>query len=98
MWSSSRRATASTARRSAPPTLYVDDVAVAKSEWKTQPGHFALCGEGLTIGRDSSDPVTKEYGAPFAFTGGRIKVVEINIGDDLYLDLERDFHAAMARD
>ena len=44
-------------------TLYVDDLAVAKSEWKTQPGHFALCGEGLTVGRDSSDPVSKEYGA-----------------------------------
>jgi arylsulfatase len=79
-------------------TLYVDDLAVAKSGWKTQPGHFALCGEGLTVGRDSSDPVTKEYGPPFAFTGGRIKVVEINIGDDVYLDLERDFHAAMSRD
>ena len=79
-------------------TLYVDDSAVAKSDWKTQPGHFALCGEGLTVGRDSSDPVTKEYGAPFDFTGGRIKVVEINIGEDLYVDRERDFHAAMARD
>ncbi len=77
-------------------TLYVDDVAVAKSDWKTQPGHFALCGEGLTIGRDGSDPVTEEYQSPF--TGGRIKVIEINIGDDAYLDLERDFHAAMARD
>ena len=79
-------------------TLYVDDLAVAKSDWKTQPGHFALCGEGLTVGRDSSDPVSKEYGPPFAFTGGRIKVIEINIGDDVYLDLERDFHAAMSRD
>ena len=63
-------------------TLYVDDTAVAESERKTQPGHFALCGEGLTVGRDSSDPGTKEYGAPLAFTGGRIKEVEINIGDD----------------
>ena len=79
-------------------TLYVDDLAVAKGDWKTQPGHFALCGEGLTVGRDSSDSVTQEYGAPFAFTGGRIKMVEINIGDDLYVDRERDFHAAMARD
>ena len=66
-------------------------------ELKTQPGHFALCGEGLSVGRDSSDPVSKEYGAPFAFTGGRIRVVEINVGDDGYV-LERDFHAAMARD
>jgi arylsulfatase len=79
-------------------TLYVDDLAVAKSDWKTQPGHFALCGEGLTVGRDGSDPVSQEYGAPYSFTGGRIRVVEINVSDDVYLDLERDFHAAMARD
>ena len=50
------------------------------------------------MGRDSSDPVSKEYGAPFAFTGGRIKVVDINIGDDAYIDLERDFAAGLARD
>ena len=37
-------------------TLYVDDLAVAKGEWKTQPGHFALCGEGLTVGRDIVRP------------------------------------------
>ncbi len=79
-------------------TLYVDDAAVAKAAWKTQPGHFALCGEGLTVGRDSSDPVSKEYQAPFTFTGGRIKVVEINIGEDAYVDRERDFQAALARD
>jgi arylsulfatase len=79
-------------------TLYVDDVAVAKAPWKTQPGHFALCGEGLTVGRDSSDPVSKEYGPPFAFSGGRIREVQIAIGDDQYVDLERDFRAAMSRD
>ena len=50
------------------------------------------------MGRDSSDPVSKEYSAPFAFRGGRNRVVEINIGDDVYLDLERDFHAGLARD
>ena len=89
-----RRAARPSARRRCTSTT----LAVAKSDWKTQPGHFALCGEGLTVGRDSSDPVTQEYGAPFAFTGGRIKVVEINIGDDVYVDRERDFHAAMSRD
>ena len=78
--------------------LYVNDLAVAKSEWKTQPGHFALCGEGLTVGRDSSDPVSKEYAAPFAFTGGRIVKVEISVGDDAYIDLERDLLAGLARD
>jgi hypothetical protein len=65
---------------------------------KTQPGHFALCGEGLSIGRDSSDPVSHEYTGGFDFTGGKIHEVEVNIGDDVYLDIERDFAAAMARD
>jgi arylsulfatase len=78
--------------------LYITDLAVATSEWKTQPGHFALCGEGLTVGRDGADPVSKEYGAPFAFTGGRIKKVEISVGDDAYIDLERDLRAGLARD
>jgi arylsulfatase len=78
--------------------LYVDDRVVAEGAWKTQPGHFALCGEGLSIGRDSGDPVSREYTAQFPFEGGRILEVEVNIGDDVYLDVERDFAAAMARD
>jgi hypothetical protein len=76
----------------------VDDEVVAEAALRTQPGHFALCGEGLSIGRDSGDPVSKEYGAGFPFTGGTITEVEVNIGDDVYLDIERDFAAAMARD
>ena len=59
--------------------LYVDDEVVAEAPLRTQPGHFALCGEGLTIGRDSGDPVSKEYGAGFPFTGGKISEVEVNI-------------------
>ena len=78
--------------------LYVDDEVVAEAPLRTQPGHFALCGEGLTIGRDSGDPVSKEYGAGFPFTGGKISEVEVNIGDDVYLDVEREFAAALARD
>ncbi|MDA0183423.1 arylsulfatase [Solirubrobacter phytolaccae] len=78
--------------------LYIDEEVVAESEWKTQPGHFALCGEGLTIGRDSSDPVSQEYPAGFAFSGGRILEVEVNVGDDVYLDVERELAAALARD
>jgi hypothetical protein len=78
--------------------LYIDDDVVAEASLKTQPGHFALCGEGLTIGRDSGDPVSKEYSAGFPFTGGKINEVEVNIGDDVYLDVEREFAAAMARD
>lgn len=32
------------------------------------------------------------------FVGATIKVVQISLGDDAYLDLEREFQAAMARD
>jgi hypothetical protein len=78
--------------------LHVDDEVVGEAPLKTQPGHFALCGEGLSIGRDSGDPVSKEYGAGFPFAGGRIREVEVNIGDDVYLDVEREFAAAIARD
>ena len=65
--------------------LHIDGIAVAKGPWKTQPGHFSLCGEGLSIGRDSADPVSKEYNVFFPFVGGRIRHVEISIGDDSYL-------------
>jgi hypothetical protein len=59
---------------------------------------LSLAGEGLSIGRDSGDSVSKQYTPYFTFTGGRIRQVEINIGDDAYVDLERDLHAGIARD
>jgi hypothetical protein len=78
--------------------LYVDDQVVAEGPLRTQPGHFALAGEGLSVGRDTGDSVSKEYTPQFPFTGGRIIKVEVSIGDDVYLDIEREFAAAMARD
>ncbi len=79
-------------------TLYVDDTAVAEAPWKTQPGHFALCGEGMAVGRDSADPVSKEYGPRFDFTGGTIHSVDVVAGDDQYLDLETQAMAMLARE
>jgi hypothetical protein len=78
--------------------LYIDDEVVAEEEIRTQPAPFALCGEGLCVGRDSGDAVSGEYRAPFAFTGGRIGKVEVSAGDDAYVALEQQFAAAMARD
>ena len=78
--------------------LYIDDQLVAEGPMRTQPGHYALCGEGLTIGRDSGAPVSVEYAPPNPFTGGRIRRVEISLGDDQYLDLESDAAAMMARE
>ena len=65
---------------------------------KTQPGHFSLCGDGLCVGYDSADNVSEEYEAPNDFTDGTILGVAIDVGDDVYFDLEKEAAAAMARD
>ena len=36
--------------------LYVDDEVVAEAPLRTQPGHFALCGEGLTSAATAATP------------------------------------------
>ena len=78
--------------------LYVDDDVVAEAPLRTQIGHFALCGEGLSIGRDTGDSVSEQYTPFFPFEGGRIVKVEVTSGDDAYVDLEQQLRAALARD
>jgi arylsulfatase len=78
--------------------LYVDDTIVAEGPMKTQPGHFTLGGDGLCVGYDSEDRVSEEYEAPYTFTDGTILGVGIDVGDDVYLDLEKEAAAAFARD
>lgn len=78
--------------------LYVDDRAVAEAPMRTQTGHFTLCGDGLCVGFDSADRVSREYEAPFTFTDGTILGVAIDVSDEIYLDLEREAVAALARD
>src|SRR5881397_2732202 len=58
-------------------SLFHGDVKVGEGRIKTQPGKFSLGGDGLCVGRDSSDPVTDDYGgaAPHRFTGGTINRV-----------------------
>jgi hypothetical protein len=78
--------------------LHVDDQVVAEGPMVTQPGFFSLCGEGLCVGRESADGVSKEYKPPFVFTGGTIAQVEFNVSGEPYADLEREAQAAFARD
>lgn len=42
-------------------SLYYDDKKVGEGRIKTQPGKFSIAGEGLTVGRDSGEPVTSDY-------------------------------------
>ncbi len=55
-------------------------------------------GDGLCIGRDSADAVSAEYKSPSRFNGGTIHQVEVNVGDDQYMDLEKDAAAMLARE
>ena len=79
-------------------TLYVDDQAVASGPMRTQLAQFTLCGDGLCVGRDSADAVSKEYTSPARFKGGTIVQVEVNVGDDQYVDLEKQAMAMLARE
>ena len=82
-------------------TLYIDDRAVGKlKNVKTQVGKFSLCGEGLNIGRDGGAPVTDDYPGhqPWAFSGGTITRVIIDVSGEAYIDLEKEAMAMMERD
>jgi hypothetical protein len=71
---------------------------VAEAEIRTVLGHFSLCGEGLCISYDGGDRVSTSYPHRFEFTGGKIVKVVFDDADDAYIDVERHFAAAMARD
>src|SRR3954452_18416170 len=81
-------------------SLFHGDVKVGEGRIKTQPGKFTLGGEGLCVGRDSSDAVTGDYpgAAPWAFTGGTINRVAIDVSGEPYVDREREAVAMMSRE
>jgi arylsulfatase len=78
--------------------LFIDNAVVAEGPMRAQVGSFNLCGDGLCVGRDSSDPVTDQYPTPSAFRGGTIAYVEIGVGADQYIDMEKVAFAALARE
>jgi arylsulfatase A-like enzyme len=78
--------------------LFVNETVAAEAPFRTQSGHYALCGEGLCIGYDGGDAVSNEYGSGFAFTGGRVVKVIFDVAGDAYVDVEQKMAAAMARD
>jgi arylsulfatase A-like enzyme len=78
--------------------LYIDDDVVDEGPMRTQLAYFTLCGDGLCVGRDSADAVSKEYRSPARFRGGTIFQVEVNVGDDQYIDVERRAAAMLARE
>ena len=79
-------------------TLYFNDKAVGKAAIRTQPGKFALSGEGLVIGRMGADSVTKEYKDPFPSAGVTLKQVAINVSGAHYRDLETEALAMLSKE
>ena len=77
--------------------LYVDNHAVAElSGMRTHPGMFAT--GGICVGRNSGSAVSLSYRAPFAFTGGTIAQVTMNLSGEPYEDLERRLAVAFSKD
>jgi arylsulfatase len=78
--------------------LYINKKVVGTVKIRTQPGKFALTGEGLSVGRETADAVSKEYSTPFEFTGGTIHRVTVNISGEHVADLELEAMALLARE
>ncbi|WP_345762814.1 arylsulfatase [Diaminobutyricibacter sp. McL0608] len=81
-------------------TLFHNETPVGSMRISTQPGKFSLAGEGLTVGRDSGAPVTSDYPGrePWAFTGGTLHRVAVDVSGEPYLNLEREAQAMLMRE
>ena len=81
-------------------SLWHGDTKVGEGPIKTQPGKFMLAGEGLCIGRDGGSGVTGDYPGvePWAFTGGTIRRLAVDVSGEPYIDLEREAQAMLMRE
>ena len=81
-------------------SLYYGDTKVGEGRIKLQPGSYMIAGEGLAVGRDVGDPVTRDYRGerPYRFTGGTIKRVAVDVTGQPYIDLEREAQAMLMRE
>ena len=78
--------------------LYVNDQVVADGPMRAQVGKFTLCGDGLCVGFDSADTVSRTYPNRFPFINGRILGVGVDVSEDQYLNFELEAAGAFARD
>jgi arylsulfatase len=78
--------------------LYVNDDKVAEARIQTQPGLFSLVGEGLNVGKDGGQPVSGDYQSPYAFRGGVIQQVVVDVSGEPFRDLEKELQAMFMRD
>jgi hypothetical protein len=80
-------------------TLYIDHENVGSlPNMKVHPGTFGLAGASLSIGRNSGSAVSSCYKGPYAFTGGTINQVVVDISGKPYEDAEKELALAFAKD
>ena len=80
-------------------SVYIRDEKVGEQAIMTQPGKFGLGGGGLMIGRSGPEQITDDYAgeAPWAFVGGSIKRVLIDVSGEPFSDLAQEARAAFAQ-
>ncbi|RDH74216.1 arylsulfatase [Mycolicibacterium moriokaense] len=80
-------------------TLYIDGDAVATlADVKAHPGTFGLAGATISVGRNTGSAVSSTFKAPYAFTGGTIAQVNVDLSGAPYVDVEKEMALAFARD
>ncbi|MUM16052.1 arylsulfatase [Mycobacterium sp. CBMA271] len=79
--------------------LFIDEQAVGSlKDVEIHPGTFGLAGASLSVGRNSGSGVSSAYKSPYAFTGGTIAQVVVDISGEPYENLERKLAIAFAKD
>jgi arylsulfatase A-like enzyme len=79
--------------------LYIDGDAVASlPNVKAHPGTFGLAGATISVGRNTGSAVSSTFTAPYAFTGGTIAQVNVDLSGVPYVDVEKELALAFARD
>ncbi len=77
--------------------LYIDDQPVGEARLITQASLFGI-DSMLTVGRSGTPAVTTDYQPPYAFAGGSIKRVLVDVSGERYRDLERELAAMLLQD
>ncbi len=75
--------------------LYINEDVVDEGPMQTQPAKFTLSGDGLCVGYDSGDNVSKLYESPGEFEGGTIQGVGVTLSGEPYINLEAEARRLM---
>ena len=78
--------------------LLIDTDQVGSLEILTQPSYFGITGDNVSAGRNAGSPVSPDYKPPFAFTGGTIDRVVVDVSGEEYIDYEKEVLAYLMRD